>query len=250
MRSRTVLAFLLISSGSLLYGCAAQQPYNPYRIEKADFRQRVHTIALMPTKMPTDIENREAVQQKFAAMLAGKLQLLGFTALAPDKAGEVFDRVRKESGNLFDPTTGERNKEKQDEADRKALAEVAERYHADAVLYSAVYPVKAAFRNGVASWLGTSQRIETGGSLALRMLGGVTVSGTVGATAIGVVIGDTTGKDLYSKAAGLESLASYGAGGFKEKPLSELFLDEQRNTAAIDHALLELAPEPEATAAK
>ncbi|HYC00674.1 MAG TPA: hypothetical protein VEC57_16180 [Candidatus Limnocylindrales bacterium] len=224
------------------YGCAAREPYNPFRIEKDVFRQQVHTIALMPTVVPNDAENVDQIRAKFESLITARLGQAGFATIPSGQTAEVFERVRSEVGGTYDPVTGELDAEKEDATRKKALAQIAERFGADAVLHSRIVVVKAGFRNGAATWLGTTQRIEHGGSLAVRILGGVTVSGTVGATGLAVTIEDTTGTDLYLDSGGIEVLSKYSFGSFQQRPVSELFLDEVRNAKAVELALGDLSP--------
>src|SRR5687768_10818712 len=86
VRDIGLLLFLMMA---VVSGCAAAK-YDPFRIEKGQFRQRVRTIALTPVHLPSDIPEGDALSLKFESWIAGRLEQYGYATVPSVHTKEVF----------------------------------------------------------------------------------------------------------------------------------------------------------------
>jgi len=192
----------------------------------------------MPLKVPSNLEDPDPVKEKFESLLRRQLSDGGLTFVVVPS--ELEDSISKsyveEVGGLYDPNTGEIDKEKSKNWRIKLYSEFQTRYDADAVLFSSIKVVLADFDNDKAKWHGTSQGV--GKSKFLKGLLGVSHSGTLRALSLGVILSDINDTTLYSIYGGIEVLEKMGPSGSQPVPRNELFTDEKRNLKAV-HLVLD-----------
>lgn len=192
--------FRLALQAIVIVACAcgsAQKPYNPFKVPRESFYPALKTVALAPVRLPADAKI-------------------------------------KESGGVFDPTTG-----KADEAKVKTLnaaigRELKARFNADALLIPSIRVVNAALSHDKARWDGVSE--GAGKGFWKAFVG--THSGSIRALSLVVALTDGDGQVLYTNGGGIQVLGNVTVGGgFERRPRSELFADGERNENAIHIAL-------------
>ncbi len=238
---RRISVTVSLLSTSVALGCATTPPYEPYQVPREQFHAKVRTIGVAELAVPSDLENPDAVKQRFEAMIIQRLESQGFRTVPSEKVMPVWDEMEAQMGGMFNPMTGELDQKKFDTARLHLLQEIATQFGADALLHTTIGVVDAKFESGTAHWCGSSQRMQSVGSTLLDGLGGMTSAGTIKATCLFVVIEDMSGVDLYKDMGGIEVLGRLVIGGFEPRPQTELFIDVERNHAAVDSALGALA---------
>jgi len=249
MHRRTSVTFLFLSTAIAL-ACATTPPHEPYQIPREQFHAKVRTIGIAEFDVPSDLENPDAVKQRFEGLIIEMLESQGFQTVPSEQVTAIWKEMETQMGGMFDPMTGELNEEKYEAARLHALQEIATRFGADAVLHPTIGVVDAEFESGTAHWCRSSQHMQSMGSVLLDGLAGMTSSGTIKATCLFVVIEDISGVNLYTDMGGIEVLGRLAVGGFEPRPQSELFIDVERNQSAVASALGSLAPPDVAAAAE
>ena len=231
-------------------GCATTPPYNPFKIAQDEFYGRIKTIAMAPVVVPGDLEDPEPAKAKFESLIEAKLREVGFSVVPSRESSEIFEKMNKQLGGIFDPVTGERDETKLKTVREHALRELSTKFKADAVLHPSIRVVKAQFAGGVAKWDGTSESMTTGGFMAVILSQPARYQGTVGALSLVAVIEDIHGVDVYVNVGGIQLLSKL-SGGFLAStelvpvPRNELFATEERNVAAVNITLGSLVRTPQ-----
>ena len=224
-------------------GCATTPPYNPFKIAQEEFYGNIKTIALAPVGLPRDLEDPDPVKAKFESLVEAKLREAGFSVVPSRETAEIFDRMNKQVGGIFDPVTGKRDETKFKTIREHILREMGTKFKADAVLYPNIRLGTARFAGGQASWDGTSESLSTtGGFLGALQVG--QFQGTTGALSLIVTIENIHGVDVYVNAGGIQLISKLSFGKFVPVPRSQLFVDEARNAAAANIAVGPLVRAP------
>lgn len=224
-------------------GCATTAPYNPFKIPQEEFYGKIKTIALAPVGVPSDLEDPDPVKAKFESLIEAKLREAGFSVVSSREAADIFDKMNKQLGGIFDPVTGKRDETKFKAVREHALRELETKFKADAVLYPNIRPGTARFAGGRASWDGTSESLSTTEGILGAFLVGQ-LQGTATALSLIVTIENIHGVDAYVNGGGIQLSAKISGGEFVPVPRSQLFADEKRNAAAVNIALGPLARNP------
>ncbi len=216
-------------------GCATTTPYNPFKIPQSEIKSKTKIIALSPINFPTDIDNPDPVKAKFEALVTAKLQEGGYQVVPSSEYAAIWKQMVEQLGGFFDPITGKRDEQKVKTVREHTLRELAAKTKADAILDSAVSPMKVSFANNRAAWHGTSEYLISGGALAAFLA--PTFSGTVTALSLVVDLSDIHDVEMYVNAGGIQSLMKLSGSRFVAVPRSDLFVDEERNRKAAEIAL-------------
>lgn len=239
-----LLIFIFVASG-----CATTQPpYNPFKIPEAEFRDKIHTIALSPVILPDGLEEPDNVKEKFESLINAKLRGMGFTVVPSKEYSAVWKQMTEQLGGYFDPVTGKRDETKYKAVRTHSLREMNTKFKADAILHSIVRVVQARFSSNTARWDGVTENIQASGGTWKALLVGPQ-HGTIGALSLGVFIEDPNEVPMYSDAGGLQAVAKLSGTTFIPIPQAELFKDEVRNANAVNIALDGLTTKPTTTPA-
>jgi len=232
-RSALLAAALAVGASA----CASQKAvkYDPFKVPRDQFYGSLNTVAVTPMRAPADLENADAVKARFEAAVLTKLQTAGLKVIAPVDVGPIIDAAAAAQGGIFDPATGEVVEAKAKAAEQAALAQLKEKYGADALLRVDLRVVPAMLSHDVAAWDGVTEDAGTGFWKAV-LVG--SHSGRIPALSIVVWLTAADGTELYAKAGGLRILGKVNAAGKQETiPHAELFADENRNAQALSIAL-------------
>lgn len=214
-----------------LAAAAGAEDFDPYKIPRAQFAARVHTIALKPLWLPVGTPQPERVRQTFEALLADGLRAKGY-AVVPSSAYETLWRQMSERlGGTYDPVTGDARKEAHDAARDHTGRELARLHQIDAVLDAAIGIGRASFGRGLFSYYTWDEPLRWQG----RSLGTYIddVPQQVLGAYLNVVITDLAGVELYGIRAPIEWTAVYVGRGFEKKPPAEIYDEAERNQRAV-----------------
>lgn len=232
------LAIMLIVAA-----CATTPPYNPFKISKEDLYAKIKTIAILSVVVPGDLPNPPAIRAKFDPLIEAKLREAGFSVVPSRETEEVFERMTKQLGGIFDPVTGERDETKAKALRDHARKELSAKFKVDAVFFARIRPISAGFQGGSATWNGTSESIAMTGGF-LDIMAANNKRGTTTALSLLVGIERIEGGDAYLNMGGIQLLNKLSRGGFARVPGNQLFVDDKRNAEAVAIALGPLMKEP------
>ncbi len=218
----------------MLCACKTTPPYNPYKVEKNEIIQ-VKRIALMPVGIFIEVDDEAKQEAFFHDELVTRFTDKGFTVIPAQEWRNIYEPLKKSSGELYDPTTGKPNKEKLKAVREQARAVYIEKFTPDAFLYSGVMPVKAEWHHNNATWDG-HQAPTTGVSGFWADFTSPQAYGTVGALSFFINIEDRNQRDLFVEFGGLQLLQHVGHGGFTPRPKTERLVNEQENSNSVNLA--------------
>jgi hypothetical protein len=204
-------------------------PHDPFKVPRERFYGSLKAVALAPMRAPSDLEDAETVKARFTATVEARLRGAGLKIVPPAEVGPVLDAAVAAQGGIYDPFTGKLDQVKASAAKRTAVAQLRERYGADALLRVDLRVVSARLDHDVASWDGVTESAGIGFWKA---------SGRLPALSIVAWLTGADGTDLYSNAGGLRIIQRLDAHRQMVKvPQAELFADEARNARAVSLAL-------------
>ena len=233
--ARRSIGLVTLGAALVLGGCAAKVPYNPFKVDRAEFYPRLMVVALAPMGAPRDFEDPTSATDRFMRLMEVQLRDAGLTLIPADTSRALWDSLTAEVGGYFDPATGEVDEPKLRMLRGRLYRALRARHDVDAMLFSSLVVVGAELKSDRASWDGTSQ--GAGKGKFWKALLGVSHSGTIPALSLRVVLSDTADTDLYVNAGGIELLAKVSTSGFVDVPRHELFLNDERNVKAVTLAL-------------
>jgi len=225
MLRRSLLAGSLILT-IIITGCAT---HSPFKVSQEQFFAKTKVIALVPIWVPYELQDPEPVKVKFESMIEGKLRDAGFLIIPSQEYSEIYKRMTDQMGGPHELT----------------CRELCTKYKVDAFLYPSIDVVTAEWVNGLATWWGTSESLEPIGQSLLKGLFIGSSSGTVPALVLSVIIKDINGENLYIDRGGIQVLSKIsGIKKFVPVPRDELFVNEEKNSKAVNLALEELIKKP------
>jgi hypothetical protein len=161
-------------------------------------------------------------------------------------AEEIRKRTQKPRSTLedIDPTTGQFAMARYVEAQRELVAKLVSETRVDAVLQVDVEQVQAEFSRQVASWDGVAQLIAT---MKVRLLAAIAPFPEVGevpAATVVMKLWDPQGKLLWTNRRGFAVLVVQSGVGntFKDRPLTEVYKDQESVQTWLGETLGTLAP--------
>jgi hypothetical protein len=188
----------------------------------------------IPVEESVGKERRADLEKRLSdALIAASYQVRDAASVK-----EVVDRVKKESGGVVDPATGQRDKTRYDAFSDRLAAALHSELGCDARLSAQVVVVHAPFQVGTASWDGAKDSVSSAGRVVLQAIGGRVESGWVAALSLWLRAYDLRGKDLAFRSAGIESLVSLAVVQNQDVLPPDVWLtDSQKVDAAIRSAL-------------
>jgi hypothetical protein len=227
-------------------GCAATAPpYNPFRVSQEEFHGKIKRVALLPVRGGAALP--EPVRAKFDSLIEVKLREAGFSVVPARESGDIYDRMTKQLGGIFDPATGKRDESKSKTAIDYTRRELSTKFNIDAVLYPTILSVGARFAANLASWDGVAESTIAPGSYGSALIG------TITALSLAITIEDRAGAVVYVNRGGIQLLTKiqreglFQAPKFVAVPPIELFANEERTVAAVNIALAPLVKQLEPT---
>ena len=225
-------------------GCATTKPYNPYKVSEEDFHNNVKTIVLAPVYVTSDLQDPEPLKAKFEALIEAKLKEEGFAVIPSREYTAIWGSARDKSGGYYDPVTGKMDEAKFKQVQEDAGRELSAKFKADALLYSGIISVPVKWSGARAGWDGTSEAIMPTGQAVVEALF-IQRSGTTAGLSLLIEVTNLKGERLYLNSGGIQLLTKLSGSEFVTVPRDQLFVDEERNKGAIEHALGPLARKSE-----
>lgn len=241
MLRHTLISVLAIHS-LLVVGCATRQPYNPFKVEPAQFREKVRTIALVPVGVPKGMDNPDEIAKRYEAIITSKLEEAGFKLVSSKEYSAIYDPMVKQVGGLYDPITGEPIEEKFKSAREHAVRELINKHRVDALLYPRIVVEKANWFRNRAMWSGVKEP-TTGKEGFWADLNTPSAYGTIPALSLVIQITDSNQTVYYVNSGGIQLLQLYTREGFlqpyrfTEVGASELLKDKAKDERAVSLAL-------------
>jgi hypothetical protein len=249
-RCDTLVVLALI--GLVIAGGAGASDYDPYKIPKDQLQTRVHKIALVPIALPADTPDADGVRQRLERMITQKLTSKGYTSIPSTEYGKIWLRMAHQLGGIYDPITGEPDKDKLKTAHDYTARELSERLGADTLLDSYVVigellpyvkpglPMPHFFAGDeILVWQG--KPIEAGdphffdapeGNLPQKVFG----------TRLNVGIYDLAGTHLYGISVDMQWTKVFVARNHEDRPVTQLYQDPSILEHAVNVVLDPLVP--------
>ena len=235
MRKRVHISVLMLAF--VLGGCATIPTYNPFQIPQSEFHLKIKSVAMSPLVIPKWVGSSAAVKSKMEDRIKAQLEGAGFKIIPPEKFQEIWDRLLDQMGGVFDPLTGEIDKEKLETIRSYARREVSLKYGVDAFLHPRIELVGAKVDGFSAIWDGTTDSI-------IFKEYYMAYHGLTEALSLSIIVEDTNGVDLYINRGGIQVASKIYNGRFVSVPTSELLANEERNMEAVNIALKALVEKP------
>jgi len=171
---------------------------------------------------------------------------LGWYVAPSILAQEIRRRSARSNSTLeaIDPATGQFDMNVYLQSQRQLIAHLASETRVDAVLEVDVERVQAKFDRHIAEWDGVAQPVASNATRTIWSLSILPVTGEVPAATVVMRLWDARGKLLWGNRRGFAVLALRVGigGGFRDRPLSEVYQDEASIQAWLAETLGTLAP--------
>lgn len=227
--------------------CATVQE-NHFRVPKEKVFSEIKIIALSPIVLPLNIPAQNDKKQIFEVEIQKQLESFGYTVIPSDTFFKIFTQNIRFFGGTYDAKNGNINMTNQQYKNfQKYCRERMKTIHkADAILYTSISVYTIDYKRSMVTWHGTSANVESGGSNALRFLGGIfgvdrSYEGSCPVLSLDATLSDTSGAVLYSNQGGIELLMKVNASGKMEKvEIDKLLVDNKKNLKSVKIALGQL----------
>lgn len=224
--------------GLWLTGCAqvTPPPYNPLKLSREEFFAKTKVLAFLPLVITVNVDAPDIKRAQFEAALERNLTAVGLKVIPSTVYQEIWDRLAKQMGGVFDPISGKRDDAKIKTLRDYTLNELRTKHDADGLLHPSIQVVKASFFAANAQWHGASESVIGDGFLNKFLVGDAI--GTTSALSLLILIENMNGVDLYQQAGGIQVVAKLAPGRqFVGIPQNQILADEERNLAAVEIAL-------------
>jgi hypothetical protein len=218
-----------------LAGC---EQYNPYKIDKAAFASKVHTVGIMPTHISPHLKviNQEEKEKEFEALIENKLSEAGFKVVPCSEYRAVYQPMKQNIGPLFDANTGEPLETSRDLLLDHSKREYLAKNKVDALVWPNIESVRATWGTNIASWDGV-QEPAMGKDGILERIATSNFTGTLPALSLKLIISDPNGQTMYENPGGIQLLAWLTmSSGFRDVPKENLLVNKDRNKKSVEIA--------------
>jgi hypothetical protein len=214
-------------------------------------------VGLLPARPPAGIVVHSGVKAQLESAVAEALRKAGIEVVGHETYDASFERLSRQLGGLYDPTTGTAKTEQLRAAFDNARREFVEKEHLDAYVVVAIALEKAPFTRDFARWDGALERSDgrLPPSFIEAMKNPGTSSGTLPAYSLVLQLANPENKVVFGRKGGLQ-LASYfdpahtkDGAEFLPVPGDSLFQDTKRIERAVRIATLPLLHSAEDIAA-
>jgi hypothetical protein len=215
-------------------------PLDIVQMSSGEFHADATTIALASTVVVAEMEDMEPVTVEFDSLIETSLREAGFSVVPAREFSQLLEKAANQVGGVYDPETGEPDREKIRTIQGLAIGELRSRFEPDAVLYPTIEVVVVEFDGNKVRWLGTDECATTG-DLKLFGCGTGMPGASLPALTLFVTIRDMDGSIIFRNGGGIQLQTKYKAqfGGWsaRQVPRDELFVDKERSMAAVTIAL-------------
>ena len=219
--------------------CAPKPPAPPPLQPAEEMRQRgVRTIALAPLRVDAGIADPVRARSELEPRVTARLVAAGFEVVPSAEFERLWRSAASEVGGVYDPVTGEHDRERFDAVQASVLHDLRVRHRADAVLRMAVVRVSFYLPDAALWFYGTKDLLywpRREGQTA-----GFDRATFAAVSCLDLRLTDLDERELYTDRGGLETIETYAGQTRAERPLDERMRDPERLEQAIDYAMLAL----------
>lgn len=214
-----------------LSGCIARLPEKPaLRVGAADFRQRIHTLCLLPARLQIAIPDKQTTLERLELDITDKLKGAGYAVVGPQQTADLYNQALTAQSGAYDPHSGERDSARYEATRAQARQALKVQLGCDATVSVTLALVSVPFMSGKATWDGVSYSF-----------GNYDSTGWISGLSLWIAIHDLDNQELYFNTGGIETLATLETGFFSSefKPIDteQLLVDQTRLLQAINLAL-------------
>ena len=226
---RAVSPVKLVAAAVLLFATACAKPYDPFRIPRDQLRGRIHTIALAPLRVDSEIADAAPARQQIEPLVAARLAAGGFAVVEAEEMDRLWHAAAN-VGTVLDPLTGKLDQTRFDLVQEAVYRELAARRRVDAVLYLNVRPVDLYLAGKSVDFCGVKDATYwRDGSFGL-----LDQATLVRAACLVATLFDMEGRALYSIQSGIETFETYAQQTRAARPRASRLTDEARLRRAVD----------------
>jgi hypothetical protein len=201
---------------------------------KKNLKKDFDSVALMPVDAPDVVKMPDEVAQLIESEVVKILEKEGFEVLGP----QAMRDIRENMEQLLKVSDTDQNlDEKRAAILEHSYREFLFRHKVKAIVALRVHVVAAPFANDKAEWDGTSQKIKHSGDGLMKLIGGQSYTGSIGASSLKVTFWDRAERLLYSSSGGIEVLMQRNAKALETLPDDQFWKDEMRIRKAVKIAL-------------
>ena len=237
------------------------------QVPREQILSAVHRIALGPL-FPGDYKVAPEVAARYRTLVHEELKRLGWDVVDADNLNAIASAAVAKSSGFYDPLTGAQDPVKVADMMKTIFAGLAMTPPPDALMTIVLLRTRAPQKWSVAEWDGAQQSALTLGPVVKgpKLFGGSSDpsagEGSVGASAVRIILRDPTNATLYDATGGIELLQQLSltpSTSFRQityvqkltdRAPQELFQDESRDRHAVHSALRELVMTPAEIAAE
>ncbi len=224
-------------------GCAGVKTLPALRVPKEEARQRLGTICVLPATAEFEFPEADSKLDTLGQLVQTRLEAQGFPVVPPAQSKNVFSEASAAVGGLYDPDTGERDREKYRQVKQEWYRRLHDQLGCDAVLTCRLEIVQANWTNGLAVWDGASDSVSD------AFLGGFGALGNVAAVSLWIEIRDMNDQVVYFHTGGVQVIAKLESDFLKSRfelvAPEAVLADHKRVAHAVDVSLQALAPDVE-----
>lgn len=204
-------------------------------------RQGIKRIIILPD---TDgVEDTQGLMDAISKYLSDNA---GWYVAPPELAKEIAGRSKVSTSSLdaINPDTGDVDMQRYLEPKSGLVTTIAQETRSDAVLEIRVIKVKANVHAAIASWDDMTEPVASRKSRAFSPFGGLGGKGWVYAATVDMNLWGESGKLLWNKRRGFAVLGVQSGMGskFRERPLTEVYQDDEAMKRWLAGTLGQLAP--------
>jgi hypothetical protein len=194
----------------LSFAAAAAEPERGrtfvFGVRRAEVMSSIKTIGMMPLLVSAEVPNADAVTARYESEIFARLTSAGFSVTPAAAMREILERTKATLGGLYDPVSGRPIKEKIDAFNEFSLNEYRATYKVDALLEAAIVVRPAEFYGTWLRWDGVEDSATGESAWADFWKPTPNSYGQVPALSFTVRLLDSSGRNLYEGAAGLQVL--------------------------------------------
>lgn len=221
--------------------CAVSPPYDPFVKSRSEIINTVDVLIMTPVIL-SDFDRKGEVAARYEALITERLETAGFKVIPSSEYSSIWDPMIEKLGGVFDPLTGDIDKEKLEAARLHTTNELIRKFDIDCYVRPRIIVTKASWGGNTATWDGVTDHTTGKGGFWATIFA-PEATGTIPALSLVLPLTGTSGEIYYVGRGGIQLFAHY-KGGFVDVPKSMLFVDPERDVNAVNVALASLLNEP------
>jgi hypothetical protein len=226
---------------TLSTSCAVIPPYDPFIKSRSEIFNTVDVLSMTPVIL-SDFDRKDEVAARYEALITERLETAGFKVIPSSEYSSIRDPMVEQLGGMFDPATGQADKEKLAAVRLHTTNELVAKFDIDGYVRPRIMVVKASWNGNTATWDGVTDHTTGKGGFWADLFG-PQATGTIPALSLILPLTGTSGETYYVGRGGIQLFAHY-KGGFVDVPESMLFVDPEKDVNAVNVALASLLIEP------